>query len=290
MLARLVVALLAVGFVAPPLQAEDAPTATKERLWLRYAVSLETPPSGELPRAAAAYSREELLDRLMDWRPDSDDPEIREVLRLRGLTEVARQATELPPGGGRSDGVFYVGDQRFDVSIRVESISADGVVRLEALVWRAGEMISAPRITTLVGDRASVAATLPDRSTLLLVIEVHRGGLGSEVTRTPPLADGKGIAPPRLVHRVDARYPREAQIAKVEGKVSLRFVVGEDGRVRDVEVIAGLPHGLTEAAIEAVGEWRFEPTRVEGRPTAVTVVYLFDFVLDEDRPPPGRRR
>lgn len=47
-------------------------------------------------------------------------------------------------------------------------------------------------------------------------------------------------------------YPRGARGSGVQGEVKLRLILGADGRVRDeMEVLEGLPHGLTEEAMKA---------------------------------------
>ncbi len=55
----------------------------------------------------------------------------------------------------------------------------------------------------------------------------------------------------------------------VKGEVKLQLAVTADGSVRDVEVLEGLPQGVTEAAIEAVRQWKFKPARRSGEPVAV---------------------
>ncbi len=74
-------------------------------------------------------------------------------------------------------------------------------------------------------------------------------------------------------------YPRGARASGVQGEVKLRIILGADGRVRDeMEVLEGLPHGITEAAIKAARQIEFEPARgKDGRPVSqyVTVIYTF---------------
>ena len=76
-----------------------------------------------------------------------------------------------------------------------------------------------------------------------------------------------------------AVYPYEARRRGVEGEVKLRIILGSDGKVRDrMEVIEGLPYGLTEQAFKAARRIEFEPARKDGRPVSqyVIVVYHFD--------------
>ncbi len=73
-------------------------------------------------------------------------------------------------------------------------------------------------------------------------------------------------------------YPRGARRYGVQGVVKLRIILGSDGRVRDkMEVLEGLPYGITEEAMKAALRIEFEPARRDGRPVSqyVTVIYHF---------------
>jgi protein TonB len=66
-----------------------------------------------------------------------------------------------------------------------------------------------------------------------------------------------------LVHRVEPRYPPLARQMRVEGVVELVGVVGIDGRIRELNLKGGHPL-LAPAAIEAVRQWIYEPTTLNG--------------------------
>lgn len=63
-------------------------------------------------------------------------------------------------------------------------------------------------------------------------------------------------------------FPDEMRKKGVEGLVVLPVLVGSEGRVADIRVVAGKEPFLS-AAIEVVRSWRHEPARVDGSPTAV---------------------
>lgn len=88
---------------------------------------------------------------------------------------------------------------------------------------------------------------------------------------------------PVLVTRVDPRYPEFARKAGLSGDVQLRLLVDVDGRISRVEVVAGAPGGMTEAATEAVRRWVYEPARVGGQPVAVWKVVRVHFAIDGKR-------
>jgi protein TonB len=66
-------------------------------------------------------------------------------------------------------------------------------------------------------------------------------------------------------------YNEEAKAAGVEGVVVLDLTVGEDGRTRDIKVVSGLSHGLTEAAVAAATSCRFSPGEKDGVAVPVRV-------------------
>jgi protein TonB len=81
------------------------------------------------------------------------------------------------------------------------------------------------------------------------------------------------------VRRVEPKYPPLARQTRLEGTVRLRAIVGTDGRVREVEMLSG--HALlAQAAMDAVLQWRYRPTLLNGRPvdveTQITVVFVLN--------------
>lgn len=77
---------------------------------------------------------------------------------------------------------------------------------------------------------------------------------------------------------VDPVYPEDAQAAGIEGLVELDIVIGEDGRVIQILVVRSIPE-LDEAAIDAVSQWRFEPTLLNGEPVEVAMKVTINFTL-----------
>ena len=86
---------------------------------------------------------------------------------------------------------------------------------------------------------------------------------------------------PTILYKEKAEYTQEAKDNKVEGTVVLSVVFGVDGQIGDIRVIQGLPHGLTQKAIEATSKIRFEPAMKDGRPVSVRGNLEFMFSLDK---------
>jgi len=95
----------------------------------------------------------------------------------------------------------------------------------------------------------------------------------------PPVVHvGGDIKPPRKVVDVAPVYPPLARAARVEGIVILEAVIAEDGSVRDVRVLRSQAL-LDEAAVEAVRQWRFTPTLLNGQPVPVVMTITVAFKL-----------
>jgi protein TonB len=84
------------------------------------------------------------------------------------------------------------------------------------------------------------------------------------------------LDPAMLIHRVEPIYPPLARQIHREGRVELRAIIGTDGTIQSLQVISGDPMFLN-SAIEAVQQWRYRPTILNGQPveidTYITVVY-----------------
>ena len=82
----------------------------------------------------------------------------------------------------------------------------------------------------------------------------------------------------RIAYQVTPEYPEAARQAGVQGTVVLDTVVNPDGAVAQMKVVSG-PKVLSEAAMDAVRWWRYEPYRVDGHPAAVETTVAVDFQL-----------
>lgn len=97
--------------------------------------------------------------------------------------------------------------------------------------------------------------------------------------QTKPLVQSEGVQQARLIRRVMPVYPPWAVQMHLQGEVRLRAVIGTDGVVREVQLISG--HMLlAQAALNAVLEWRYQPTLLNGQPveveTQITVVFTLN--------------
>ncbi len=94
----------------------------------------------------------------------------------------------------------------------------------------------------------------------------------------PPVHVGGLIREPRKIRDVAPVYPALALAARMEGIVILKAEIGEDGRVRNLRVLRSVPL-LDQAAIDAVRQWQFTPTLLNGEPVPVVMTVTVSFTL-----------
>jgi protein TonB len=91
-----------------------------------------------------------------------------------------------------------------------------------------------------------------------------------------PVKMSEGVLEAQLITRIEPRYPTIAVQTKKEGTVVLHALISRDGRITSLEVVSGSPL-LIGAALEAVQQWRYRPTMLNGEPveveTTITVVF-----------------
>jgi protein TonB len=86
----------------------------------------------------------------------------------------------------------------------------------------------------------------------------------------------EGVLEAQLISRIEPQYPSIARQTKTEGTVRLHAIISRDGRITALDVISGHPF-LVKAALDAVRQWRYRPTMLNGEPveveTSITVIF-----------------
>jgi protein TonB len=113
------------------------------------------------------------------------------------------------------------------------------------------------------------------------------GKVGGQLPPPPavdkPVRLSRDMTPARPVRQVAPEYPRLARQARIEGTVTLMIVVDVKGRVSEARYVKG-PDILAQAAMAAVKQWIYEPTRLrDGRPVAAYIVQPILFRLTDSR-------
>ena len=80
------------------------------------------------------------------------------------------------------------------------------------------------------------------------------------------------------IFHVDPVYPDDAKVGEVDGVVILQIIIDEDGLVRNAQVVRSARE-LDQAAIDAVLQWQFMPTLLNGEAVEVEMDVVVRFVL-----------
>jgi protein TonB len=96
---------------------------------------------------------------------------------------------------------------------------------------------------------------------------------------TKPLPIGGNIKEPSKIRHVAPVYPVIAQNAKISGIVIIEATIGRDGTVIETKVLRSVPL-LDQAALDAVRQWRFTPTLLNGVPVPVVMTVTVNFTLN----------
>jgi TonB family protein len=93
-----------------------------------------------------------------------------------------------------------------------------------------------------------------------------------------PMSVAGIVSAATLVHQVTPVYPKDAKKQHIEGTVLLRATIGHDGTVENLEYVSG-PRELTPSAMEAVKQWRYKPTLLNGEPVEVDTTISVTYTL-----------
>jgi len=92
----------------------------------------------------------------------------------------------------------------------------------------------------------------------------------------PQVKSGATIQAARLIYQVSPEYPVAAKEAHVQGTILLSAEIGKDGSVGDLSYVSG-PQALISSAMDAVRQWKYQPTMLNGTPvtvdTCITVIF-----------------
>jgi protein TonB len=89
---------------------------------------------------------------------------------------------------------------------------------------------------------------------------------------------GGNIKAPQKMKHVAPVYPPIAQSARVSGVVIIEATIGPNGKVQDAKVLRSIPL-LDQAALDAVKQWEFTPTLLNGVPVPVIMTVTVNFTL-----------
>ncbi len=229
----------------------------------RFERSLTGVPSIDEIRATATTARDQLetlhdeLIGLLETR----------AAAAQGNDAAARRATEeviLARIAGRQDMDRLRSDIAADERWRLEDAIRHAAQARDQLQAEIDALLENPESGSRGGNAEGVTDNVASSS-------------GSPAAQGAPVrTEGDGAAPTRRVY-VEPIYPEIAKRAGVSGVVVLEAIIDSNGNVTNVRVVRSRPL-LDQAAMDAVREWKYEPTVSNGVPVPIvmTVTVIFD--------------
>ena len=141
------------------------------------------------------------------------------------------------------------------------------------------EMESAP-ILGGVGEGTSGGSSLPGLFDNPSLPEAKAPSHSAAPPKPSPVRVSAGVQMAKIVRHVQPAYPPLARNARISGVVRLRAIIGADGSIRNLELVSGHPL-LAPAAMQAVSQWRYQPTLLSGEPVEVITEILVNFTLNQ---------
>ena len=114
---------------------------------------------------------------------------------------------------------------------------------------------------------------------------------GSRTTPAPPpppamatpqrIPIGGNVRPSKLVAQARPEYPADLKQQGVTGSVIIRAIISKTGDILNAQVINTVHPGLAQAALDAVKQWRYQPTLLNGQPVEVITTITIGFELEQ---------
>lgn len=188
-------------------------------------------------------------------------------------------------GGDRGPAVLPGGDftiERIDLS----SLPANLRAKVEAgLPVRTGEPVARDRFPDIQRSLTAIDSHLLLQTSLRGDKTDLRAGLvvtldqGAEVdTGASPLRVGGNAQAAKLIQKYTPKYPAEAKAARVQGQVRMEALIAKDGTVKNLTLLGGPPE-LVASAMDAVKQWVYRPTLLNGDPVEVITQIDVNYTL-----------
>lgn len=205
---------------------------------------------------------------------------------------------EVLDASSRRSVLWFTGDSHQDISTHevqrpalsaVSGVSRDPIAQERPAALAKGEPVRdftlasphpvAEANPSAAGSEAVAAPTIGESPIATDVpLPANLPNPAAPVERTLPV--GGDVQPARLIRAVLPAYPQLAKSNKVVGDVTLDALIDASGNVRDVSVISGSVF-LREAAKSALKQWKYEPARLDGQPTAMHLTVTVKFKNDQ---------
>ena len=278
--------------MAPPETMSDPAKIAASQDKLRALRSQITDQVAQLQAAQDPATRQQAAARLNEMQNN-----VNSLQRNLGPASLAGKRLGRLMVAGVSDAVRDDLMARLSVHIG-DTLAADSFARITATVHEFDEHMSVAQ--GINPNTEEVAITIFANSGAISggVIGGVLGGVPGGVIGGVPMANTSGgpgtpkritiggnVQQAKLVMQPPPAYPALAKQARISGVVHLAVIIAKDGTVMDIKVMSGHPL-LIPPSIEAVRNWVYQPTLLNGEPVEVQTQVDVNFTLSDQLPPP----
>jgi len=138
---------------------------------------------------------------------------------------------------------------------------------------RTKELAAAAKVA---GDKAAADAVAGKEKADAVAAKAKADAAARAKAARAPVRIGGQVRPPTKIKDVKPVYPAVARSARVAGVVTIEATIGPDGKVIDAKVVRSIPL-LDQAALDAVQQWEYTPTLLNGVPVPVVITVTINF-------------
>lgn len=179
--------------------------------------------------------------------------------------------------GGGSPFTFETGE---DGSYQVKGLP-EGSYTLEVL--KAGYQKYSTTNIKIGGGRSLQLDHYLQLGKIVETVTVEGGAAGPVAADSGPkrIRVSGNVQAAKLVERVVPKYPPSMKQAGIQGTVRMRAVIGKTGEILTLDLLMTPSQELARAALDAVGQWKYEPTLLNGNPVEIESIIDVNFTLSQ---------
>ncbi len=133
-------------------------------------------------------------------------------------------------------------------------------------------------------SKAALQTELQQMAQDMIKSELSRASNPEYSSAAPPTPQrirvGGNVQAANLIKKVTPLYPPDAKAARIQGQVRFTATIGKDGGILSLELVSGHPL-LVESAREAVAQWQYQPTLLNGNPVEVITQIDVNYTLSQ---------
>jgi len=92
---------------------------------------------------------------------------------------------------------------------------------------------------------------------------------------------GGAVAQSNLIHKVNPVYPIGAKQNRIQGTVEIRASISKDGLPEELRIVSSPSDDLSASALQAVRQWRYRPTLLNGNPVEISTTIIVNYTLSQ---------